>query len=301
VYFANDNGDVYKIRDDGLTKNSMWDPPRALGTQVRSSINVYGDRLYFGAADNKMHCIDKTSADGADCGDWPNYDVSGTVSGTPLVDDRTGVNRAWIGTKEGGLVQLKTADGLPANSHGAGAIVTSPFGDIAWSDSTNRIFFTSTDGNLYVMSYDLTVEEHVVGNISPIYTSPYVWTFGGTRYVFFGDEDGRMHKVSTRTWTDDEDNGWPFQAGGAIRSGPVPIPAGFSGLGAGEDYLYFGCDDGYIYAVNINTGQLRTGWPVATGGPVRADPTADLDSDISKYNLVVGSTDGRIYTIYIGP
>jgi outer membrane protein assembly factor BamB len=69
------------------------------------------------------------------------------------------------------------------------------------------------------------------------------------------------------------------------------------GLPAGGDYVYFGCDDGLIYAVNADTGQLRDGWPVATGGAVRAAPVVDAENRV----LIIGSGDGKVYVLAIGP
>lgn len=293
LYFANDNGDVYKIRDNGASATLVW--KRELAVPVRSNIVVSGDKLYFGADDNKMHCIDKLSADGADCAGWADLAVTGVVSATPMVDNRTGVNTAWIGTESGSLVQLNTGSGNSAGSLNTGSTIkSSPFGDVAWAGSSNKLFLTSTDGKLYVAPLDLGSSEQPFNANSPIYTSPFLWNFDGVRYAFFGDDAGRMHKVSTQTWS--EPAGWPFHAGGPIRSSPVIVSSG-SVAGVFANYVYFGCDDGYIYGVNIDTGQLRSGWPVATGGTVRADVVVDT---VEK-TLTVGSSDGRTYVLNIGP
>lgn len=296
LYFANDLGDVYKIWDKGDTSEVKW--KRSLNTQIRSNPVVSGTRLYFGGADSKVHCIDMYSADGALCPGWTDLPVTGVISGTPMIDNRTGVNAGWIGTEDGRLVQFNTVTGGGAVTlNTGGAIRTSPFGDTGYSGSTNKVFVTSTDGKLYVAPLDLSdsVAAFDAGPGNAIYSSPYVANFGGGKYVFFGDNAGRLHKVSTTTWLDDTGAGWPFQAGGAIRTLPVPMQAGWQGLPAGQDHVYFGCDDGYIYAVNIHTGQLRDGWPVATGGPVRGDLVFD------GLTLIVSSMDGRTYGIYIGP
>ena len=94
LYFANDNGDVYKVRDNGASATQIWkrDLDLALNLPVRSGIIISGDKLYFGAADSKMHCLDKTTAGGSNCAGWSDLAVSGIVSATPYVDDRTGVN-----------------------------------------------------------------------------------------------------------------------------------------------------------------------------------------------------------------
>ncbi|HCC48560.1 MAG TPA: hypothetical protein DEQ38_10670 [Elusimicrobia bacterium] len=291
IYFANDLGDVYKLRDNGSGYTLVW--KRSMGFAVRSDITVSGSSLYFGAADNAVHCIDMADPAGANCFDWTDLPVAGVISGTPMVDNRTGVNMAWIGTENGGLQQVNTGDGSPGNAMSAGAIMTSPFGDIGLSDSSNKLFITSTDGKLYVAPLDLTDIATPFPQVAPIYTSPFIWGVDGGRYVFFGDDDGYMHKVSTETWT--EPAGWPFKAGGAIRSSPVVVPGAWMDLAA--NYVYFGSDDGYVYAVNTLTGQLRSGWPVATGGPVRADGVVDS----TERTLIVGSNDGRTYVLNIGP
>ena len=117
-------------------------------------------------------------------------------------------------------------------------------------------------------------------------------SFIGDKYIFFGDDAGRLHKVDV---TGASAPGWPVQAAGAIRSSPVWVPG--SAVGIAQNYVYFGCDDGYIYAFDADTGARRAGWPVATGGPVRADLVVDPDDRTLK----VGSTDGKTYALSIGP
>ena len=299
IYFADDAGDVYKLQDNGTSASLVW--KRSLGVQIRSGLIDSGTSLYFGASDNTMHCIDKTSASGAVCSGWIDLPVSGAVSNTPLVDNRTGVNASWIGTESGALVEFRNGTGGQVASASLGAtIYSSPFGDVASVSPTNKLYITSSDGYLYAVPLDLGSANHVYPPAqagAPSHSSPFLWPVmdNGERFVYYGDDSGLLHKVSTQTWT--EPSGWPFQAGGAIRTSPVVVPASFAGLPAGQDYVYFGCDDGYIYAVNINTGQLKTGWPVATGGPVRADPVFDGDND----TISVGSSDGRVYAVYVGP
>ncbi|MDT8286037.1 MAG: fibronectin type III domain-containing protein [Elusimicrobiales bacterium] len=293
LYFAGANGDVYKIEDEGGSARQQW--KTSLGAGLRSMLDMES-RLYIPTADKKIHCLNK--ADGSACAGWTfSSAVTGVPAGTPSVDPRATVATAWIGLEDGKIVSLSAGDGTSGNFFQTGGPVkSSPFLDAYSASPDNVLYVTSTDGKIYAInSGNMTAmagwNDYATG--SAIYTSPFVWALGGTKYAFFGADDGRLYKINAATGG----LAWSFQAGGAIRSSPVVVPNGYVGLGAGEDYVYFGCDDGKIYGVNANTGALRTGWPVSTGGPVRADPVADPDAR----TISVGSNDGRLYTIYIGP
>ena len=298
LYFADDNGDIYKVADNESGAALSW--KKHIGAAIKSGImcadtDCSGDRFYFGAADNTVRCLLKDTGDA--CASWTlSSAVTAEVAGTISVDGRDSVNSAWVGLEDGRVVNLRLSDGYSptAFDRAGAAIKTSPLLD-AWSAyANNTLFFTSTDGKLYA---------RVASNLSqtpagwtdynagaPIYSSPFKVV--GSLYVFFGDDAGRLHKVSSEGVTA---SGWPFQAGGAIRSSPVMVPSWY--LGNAVDYVYFGCDDGFIYALNANTGALRDGWPVATGGAVRADPVVDPDAK----TLILPSGDGKTYVIYIGP
>ncbi|MGD9641917.1 MAG: fibronectin type III domain-containing protein [Elusimicrobiales bacterium] len=293
LYFAGANGDVYKVRDQGASAAQTWKIP--LGSAVKSMLDT-DTRLYVAVADNKVHCLNK--ADGQPCANWSfASEITAPVAGLPTVDERASVATAWAGLEDGKVVSLKTGDGTSNTTFVTGGPVkSSPYFDAYVASPDNALYVTSTDGKIYAInSGNMTAmsgwNDYDAG--SPIYSSPFLWPLGGTKYVFFGADNGRLYKLNAGTGA----LVWYFQAGGAIRSSPVLAPASNMGLGVGEDYVYFGSDDGRIYGVNANTGQLRTGWPVTTGGPVRADPVADTGTR----TITVGSADGRLYTIYVGP
>ena len=309
LYFADDNGDVYKIRDNDSSAGLSW--KKSIGAPIRSNlmcsdVSCSGDVFYFGAGDNTVRCLNK--ADGTPCSGWTYASaITAPISGMMAIDNRATVNTAWIGLEDGKMVALKTGDGTSPTSYQTGAAIkSSPYLDARVADPNNVLYFTSTDGKLYArISSNLsnvpagwpagaTEPEKDYHAGAPIYTSPFV-TWEETKYIFFGDDAGRLHKVNAATGLSAA--GWPFQAGGAIRSFPNWLPDTVYTPQGGADYVYFGCDDGYIYAVNANTGVLRPGWPVATGGPVRAD----IVIDTANMTLVVGSTDGKTYVLKIGP
>ncbi|OGR65738.1 MAG: hypothetical protein A2X31_09895 [Elusimicrobia bacterium GWB2_63_22] len=292
LYFAGANGDVYKIRDGGDVPVDEWKV--SLNSAVKSMLDT-DTRIYVAVAENKVHCLNKT--DGQTCANW-NFAsaITSPVAGLPTVDERASVATAWVGLEDGGVVSLKTGDGTSNTTFPTGGPVkSSPYFDAYVASLDNALYVTSTDGKIYAInSGNMTAmngwTDFDAG--APIYTSPFLQVVGGTKYVFFGADNGRLYKLNAATGA----LAWSFQAGGAIRSSPVVVPAGYFTPAADGDYVYFGSDDGKIYGVNAATGQLRTGWPVTTGGAVRADPVADQTTK----TVSVGSGDGRLYTIYIG-
>jgi hypothetical protein len=301
VYLATDNGDIYKVMDNEYSAQQIW--KRSIGLSVKTNLIDSGDRIYFGADDKKVYCLNKEN--GNDCVNW-NYDAGFTaaISGTLSLDDTLGINASWIGLDNGKVVRFGTTYGTITSAfQTGGAIKSSPFVEAAYLGG-NNLYLTSTDGKLYSRtSSNLTTTPGSWIDCkasSAIYTSPFLQTIGDKRYVFFGDDAGKIYKVyaSSGAAVTDGPCDSIFQARGRVRSSPVVVPWDMGGLAVGEDYIYFGSDDGYIYAVNANTGQLRNGWPVSTGGPVRADPIIELESTMT---LIVGSNDGKTYTLYIGP
>jgi outer membrane protein assembly factor BamB len=221
------------------------------------------------------------------------------------IDDQTGVNFGWIGLEDGNMVSFRTGDA--ANWKGyvdttyqptpIMPIKTSPFVNSAAAGANNNLYIASTNGRLYCRtSANLTVTPGGWTDFdagSPIYSSPWVADLAGGKFVFFGADNGKLYKVDAANGT----LAWAYQTGGAIKGMPVVVPGIYVGM-SGQDYVYFGSDDGYIYALNAATGGIRgSTWPVKTGGPVRAAPVIDIE----HRTLVVGSGDGKTYTLSIGP
>ena len=72
---------------------------------------------------------------------------------------------------------------------------------------------------------------------------------------------------------------WTFPTGGRIVSSPVTLGG----------VIYFGSDDGYVYAVDAASG--RQVWRRGTNGPVSATPAIDHGV------LYIGSYDGKFYAL----
>jgi outer membrane protein assembly factor BamB len=169
------------------------------------------------------------------------------------------------------------------------------FGGVAWrfeTGSTVRSSPALVDGTLFVGSSDgfLYALEAETGRAvwrydaeSPIASSPAV----ANGVVLVGSRDGVLHGVSasdgTPRWTletgPDLPLAWGYEGWDYLMSSPVL----FGGL------AYWGSGDGFIHAVDPQTGNQR--WTFDTGGRVRSTPA------ISEGLLVVGNSDGFVFAL----
>lgn len=76
---------------------------------------------------------------------------------------------------------------------------------------------------------------------------------------------------------------WSFKTDGPIQSSPTIV----------DGIVYFGSDDGYIYAINVDDGSEV--WAVETDGSVRSSSPTVVDETV-----FVGSTDGNLYALNAG-
>jgi eukaryotic-like serine/threonine-protein kinase len=95
--------------------------------------------------------------------------------------------------------------------------------------------------------------------------------------VYIGSNDGRIYALKT--------NGtkmWDYDTGNAIKSSPI----------ISNNILYFGSDDGKLYAVDTINGSKY--WDYTTGDKVRSSPAIINDT------VYVGSDDGKVYAVSKG-
>ena len=123
--------------------------------------------------------------------------------------------------------------------------------------------------------------------------------YQGTAY--FGLEDGSLHAVDRYG-----NQSFTFRTNGPVHSSPALVPVGY-GPAPGEPWtppvtstVYFGSDDGYVYALDSGgtlRWTLRPGTPPNTS-PIRSSPAA-VKTPISQFNRVyVGADDGNVYAIF---
>src|SRR5258708_2407652 len=87
--------------------------------------------------------------------------------------------------------------------------------------------------------------------------------------------------------TADGSQKWATAVGGSIKSSPAVNVV----LGA----LYFGSDDGHVYALKESDGTMFWQAPFMAGGAITSSPA--LTFIVSLPVLVIGSSDGKLYLL----
>ncbi|MFA6316445.1 MAG: PQQ-binding-like beta-propeller repeat protein, partial [Elusimicrobiota bacterium] len=298
IYFANDQGDVYKIRDNGGTWTQMWKKDLTgafLGAPVFTN-----DALYIGAPDQKVYKLDITNGNTL----WTSPEsVTGVFSATPFVDEYSpGTNSLYIGSENGSIYRLKTADGdvsTYADFSGA-AVRTTPILDsglVVAEQNTYSLYWGADDGKLRARQRDNLSNppdgwsDFTVSPQQAIRTTPYLDSNEAPKALYFGCDNGKVYKLRADTGAEL----WSFQTGGKVRTLPIPLLDLWTGAGA--TYVYFGSDDGKVYGLDASNGTLRPGFPVDVGAPVRSGPVFDSGTK----TITVGSLDGKTLRIGVGP
>jgi len=285
LYFATENGDIYKLKDNGLSYTQQW--KINVSANIKNNIIDTETKLYIATQNNKIYCLNKI--DGNICSGW-NFDsgIDSPISGTMALDDRADVNTGWIGLENGKVIAFNLGTGLISNQFTTGgAIYSSPYVDTAYSRASNNLYMTSSDAKLYSRTASNLTTYPPYWNdysaLSPIKTSPALnFESDPNKYVFFGDDSGRLYKVSASSGTL-ADKGWIYQADSPIINSPIVW-----------DYVYFSAGN-CIYALDVNTGELRNGFPVCTGATIRGDFVLDLGNNV----LIFSSDDGKTYMIQL--
>ena len=91
--------------------------------------------------------------------------------------------------------------------------------------------------------------------------------------------DSRHSGYSSSKIKNETELAWTFNTSGAVRSSPA----------VANDMVYVGSDDGWVYALNMSSGDLI--WSFKTQGAVKSSPL------LSDHILYVGSFDNRIYAL----
>lgn len=156
------------------------------------------------------------------------------------------------------------------------------------SVSNDGIFFGSRDGHLYGIEKSGGAKRWRFGHkVSFVPGSPEVgWVVGSPAlleadgFVLVGSSDGKFFNA-VRAQSGEEV--WKFTTTERV----------FSSGAVADGSVFFGCDDGHLYALDARTGQER--WRFATGAMIVSSPIVHAGT------VLVGSDDGKLWALQTGP
>lgn len=239
---------------------------------------VEGEVVFVGASDGDLYGLTDSAV--AQPTNWPSV-VGGIISGSPNIGaDGTvyvaSLNGVVAGVCPNGIERfaLPTIGGRYSPTEGP--------------DGT--LYFGGDDHLLRAVRADGTPQWSfsAAGAIS---TAPTFDT--DTNSVYVADRSGQVFKVETNGRPD---SSFAFGPVGPIVSSPA----------LAEDHLYFGSDDGNLYAIDKCTGALA--WQFTTGGAIVSSPAVAIITSeplqpttcsavVHQRIVVVGSNDGNVYFV----
>jgi hypothetical protein len=275
IYFACENGDIYKVQDNGSGVSQVW--KTNINAQVSGELYDSDDKIYFGTKDNKIYCLNKANA--TTCSNWTfDTGINSPITSSLSIDFRQDVNVGWTGLYNGNIISFRLTDGVLLNQFITnGPVYSAPFIDSAYSSASNNLFIASTDGKLYSRTAaNLSVKPANWNDVTlnaATYSSPYkVLT---STIVLIGDESGRLYKIDSINGTILK----TFDTNSPIRILPLEY----------DGYVYFASGK-YIYSLNLNTFELKTGYPIYVGSEVEGGLVIDVDTGYLTFSTNAGKT-----------
>lgn len=197
------------------------------------------------------------------------------IDGSPAY---AGDGTVYVGSDDDFLYAIDGADGTEKwRFETGGDIFSSPA-----SGADGTIYVGSDDGFLYAVTPDgEELWRFEIGDLARV--SPAI---GPDGTVYVGAGDGVFYALDAEDGTPE----WEFPAGGPVFSDPS-IDDGGTADDFSDDVVYFGSDDGNLYALNTQ-GDDRERWTYKAGGPIRTSPAIGADGTV-----YVGSDDGRLYAL----
>jgi outer membrane protein assembly factor BamB len=250
-----------------------------------SGLTMVGGTLLAGSADGKVHALPVDNGVS-----WISDAAGGPIAGAPsryqnsvyagsedhyvyALNLNTG-QRKWK-TKTGGTVQVATPPGTgyltAVSADGTIYSLDTDTGKVAGKKAYAGqlttaallakfdVYFGTSTGVLYDIesfdSFDKTWEFGWTFTADAAITGTPVVASGGD-VVFVGTTAGTVSQVSHGGLGNPGTALWSMKLGGPVRTG----------MAVSDNVAYVGCDDGYLYAIDITT--QKTSWKYKVGAPV---------------------------------
>ncbi len=270
IYIGSTDGTFYALNAADGTQNPAFNFAAAQAITATALVATRDgmDAVFFTANDGNVYGLNSTAA-GLQT-NWPS--VPGGVLSAPTL----GLDGAvYVGTADGLFVGV-CPNGIERFILSVASTLSSP---AEAPDGT--LYFGGDDGQLRAVQFNGTLS-WTFAAAGPIVASPVYDT--ETSSVYVADRSGRVFKVDT--------NGRPVQGFSSAGVGPIS-----SSPALAANRLYFGSDDGNIYAIDKTTGANPFGRPFWTTGDAVISSPAVITSPTqpSTAIVVVGSNDGTVY------
>ena len=273
IYIGSADGTLYALNTSDGTQLASSDFSFSIAQPISSTALVArraaGEVVFVGAGDT-FYGLTNTGA--AQPTYWPNA-IGGSISASPsLVGDGTvcvdSPNGTFVGVCPNGVARFAVSTGGSQSSPAQGP------------DGT--LYFGANDRQLHAVQLNGTINWSFSA-AGPVLAAPVFDT--ATNSIYVADRAGRVFKVIAGGRLDAS---FAFGPVGPISSSPA----------LAEDHLYFGSDDGNVYAIDKHTGNNEiTGqpdWVFPTGGAVLSSPAVATNPG-SPSMVVIGSDDGNVY------
>jgi outer membrane protein assembly factor BamB len=314
IYVGADDGNLYAI--DAASGALHW--KYSTGGGIRSSATVDHGVLYVGSSDGFFYALN--AGDGSL--KWKHeFDhaigSSPTVNGATVYVNASGYTNA-LDTATGNIIwqtptssQLPTYNGSPTVAYGLlftgtwegpftnGALNASN-GALQWSILPGESYTNPAvvNGIVYTADADAIKLKAVDAYTGAVKWSYYDYHFGSVTAptvaqgkVFFTDPYGYLYAIDSATGS----LIWKTESLGAVQAGFQPsnyIVGVFSDPIVAGGIVYVGCNDGFIYAVDATTGQIK--WHFGAGiGSYPGPPEVTVANGV----VYCGSPWGNIYAL----
>jgi len=294
IYVGSDDHNLYILDGDTHTLDNSFTSSGIIRGLPYPSTDLDGgdlkDIVYFGTLGKTVYAVwaDNTLR-------WERV-MGESLTTTVIYDYVSGV---YFGTTSNNVHCLDAADGTDywgAPATVGGAIESSPAMIYVPTLDYDEIYFGASDGKVYgFKAADGTAARTFdtgFGETGAIKTAPFITLqdpgdSGSRRLLLFGTANGKFYAVNTSNLSADiGDTGWttnPVSVGGAVYSAPW--------FDAGTGFVYFGSQDGKLYALSINNGHSKPNFPVDVGSPIDSWP-------LVENNIVYfGADDGKFYAV----
>jgi outer membrane protein assembly factor BamB len=307
VYFGSDRGTVYALNAK-TGRPARTFPPAG---KAVSGLTVAGPTLLVGSADGKVYAFQAE-----DLGySWISDAAGAAIAGAPT----SGGKVVYAGSDDHYVYALSLATGQREwrQKTGGTTLVSTPLG-------TGVVSAVSQDGNVYTLdtSTGKVLEKTPVSGV--VRSDPLM-----ARYdLYFGTSKGVVYNMSSFDPGLGKivDGGWTFQADGPVTGPPVVAASGDTvyvattsgnvcairpgglgnpgtqlwsypvgspvqgGLAVYNGVAYVGCDDGYLYAIDITSQELR--WKHKADGAIQGGILA------GNKLVYFGSLDNHVYALH---